>query len=222
MNPLVVRRSDARALLVRSDTPTLDGALRPLVADTVRAAVVEAGARPRDSADTEPHLAALAAAGADLGADPAAWMAIEVSVEAAPASRSGPSPPPRRRGRLARRARTGPRRGGHLLRPDPRALRVGGRDAGTTSRPFPSPSPPGRASLGARSSATAHGPSWPWTPAASIALIDRWRDLPKNRRRPFTTTQRDGWAEILHPSKQLGLRLDVQELPERIVHAIKA
>ena len=36
------------------------------------------------------------------------------------------------------------------------------------------------------------------------------------------TTQRDGWAEILHPSKQLGLRLDVHELPERIVHAIKA
>ena len=27
---------------------------------------------------------------------------------------------------------------------------------------------PGRTSLGARSSATAHGPSWPWTPAASI------------------------------------------------------
>ena len=37
MNLLVVRRFDARALLVRSDTPTLDGALRPLVADDVRA-----------------------------------------------------------------------------------------------------------------------------------------------------------------------------------------
>ena len=32
---------------------------------------------------------------------------------------------------------------------------------------------------------------------------------------------RDGWAEILYPGKQLGLRLSVQDLPERIVHAVR-
>lgn len=31
----------------------------------------------------------------------------------------------------------------------------------------------------------------------------------------------DGWAEILYPGKQLGLRLDLVELPERLVHAVR-
>jgi len=70
VTPLVVRRSDARALLVRSDTAALDAALQSLVADTMRAAVVER-ARAAGLSDTQPHLAALAAAGADLGTEPA-------------------------------------------------------------------------------------------------------------------------------------------------------
>ncbi|MBI5513867.1 MAG: hypothetical protein HY909_08875 [Deltaproteobacteria bacterium] len=39
----------------------------------------------------------------------------------------------------------------------------------------------------------------------------------KERPRP-----RDGWAELLYPGRQLGLRLDLQELPERVLHAVRA
>jgi hypothetical protein len=51
-------------------------------------------------------------------------------------------------------------------------------------------------------------------------LLSGWRDLPKDRRLRKTPV-RDGWAEILYPGKQLGLRLSVQDLPERIVHAVR-
>jgi DNA-binding XRE family transcriptional regulator len=51
-------------------------------------------------------------------------------------------------------------------------------------------------------------------------LLTGWRDLPKDRRTRKTPV-RDGWAEIIYPGKQLGLRLSVQDLPERIVHAIR-
>lgn len=51
-------------------------------------------------------------------------------------------------------------------------------------------------------------------------LLSGWRDLPKDRR-VRKTPVRDGWAEILYPGKQLGLRLSVQDLPERIVHAVR-
>jgi hypothetical protein len=200
--PLVVRRSALAPSSCDPPPPTLDAALRPLVADTVRAAVVER-VRAAGLADTEPHLAALAAAGADLGADPAAWMASRSASRAAPPSRSGPSPPPpptSSPGSASAHPTTPPR---------PRAAtgsagssRRGAATRTTTSRPSPSPSPPGRTSLGARSSRTAPGPSWPSTQGSiHHALLDRWRDLPKNRRRPYKTTQRDGWAEILHPEQ---------------------
>jgi hypothetical protein len=51
-------------------------------------------------------------------------------------------------------------------------------------------------------------------------LLSGWRDLPKDRRIRKTPV-RDGWAEVLYPGKQLGLRLSVQDLPERIVHAVR-
>lgn len=51
-------------------------------------------------------------------------------------------------------------------------------------------------------------------------LLTGWRDLPKDRRMRRTPV-RDGWAEIIYPGKQLGLRLSVQDLPERIVHAVR-
>lgn len=51
-------------------------------------------------------------------------------------------------------------------------------------------------------------------------LLTGWRDLPKDRRLRKTPV-RDGWAEIIYPGKQLGLRLSVQDLPERIVHAVR-
>ena len=51
-------------------------------------------------------------------------------------------------------------------------------------------------------------------------LLTGWRDLPKDRRMRKTPV-RDGWAEIIYPGKQLGLRLSVQDLPERIVHAVR-
>jgi len=51
-------------------------------------------------------------------------------------------------------------------------------------------------------------------------LLTGWRDLPKDRRLRRTPV-RDGWAEIIYPGKQLGLRLSVQDLPERIVHAVR-
>lgn len=51
-------------------------------------------------------------------------------------------------------------------------------------------------------------------------LLSGWRDLPKDRRLRKTPV-RDGWAEIIYPGKQLGLRLSVQDLPERIVHAVR-
>ncbi len=51
-------------------------------------------------------------------------------------------------------------------------------------------------------------------------LLTGWRDLPKDRRTRKTPV-RDGWAEIIYPGKQLGLRLSVQDLPERIVHAVR-
>ncbi|MFO0629339.1 MAG: hypothetical protein U0325_27430 [Polyangiales bacterium] len=51
-------------------------------------------------------------------------------------------------------------------------------------------------------------------------LLSGWRDLPKDRRARKIPV-RDGWAEILYPGKQLGLRLSVQDLPERIVHAVR-
>ena len=223
MNLLVVRRFDARALLVRSDTPTLDGALRPLVADDVRAAVVER-VRASGLSDTEPHLAALVAAGADLGADPVAWMAIEVSVEGSAGLPLWPlaAAPADVVAWLGERA------------PDTAAAATccdrirglfasGGRDTEDDEPPV-SVALAARAYLAWREIERDRARPFMALDAGNVhhALIDRWRDLPKNRRRPFTTTQRDGWAEILHPSKQLGLRLNVQELPERIVHAIKA
>jgi hypothetical protein len=51
-------------------------------------------------------------------------------------------------------------------------------------------------------------------------MLSGMRDLPKDRRLRKTPV-RDGWAEILYPGKQLGLRLSVQDLPERIVHAVR-
>jgi len=51
-------------------------------------------------------------------------------------------------------------------------------------------------------------------------MLSGMRDLPKDRR-VRKTPIRDGWAEILYPGKQLGLRLSVQDLPERIVHAVR-
>lgn len=51
-------------------------------------------------------------------------------------------------------------------------------------------------------------------------MLSGMRDLPKDRR-VRKTPVRDGWAEILYPGKQLGLRLSVQDLPERIVHAVR-
>jgi DNA-binding XRE family transcriptional regulator len=51
-------------------------------------------------------------------------------------------------------------------------------------------------------------------------LLTGWRDLPKDRKLRKTPVQ-NGWAEIIYPGKQLGLRLHVQDLPERIVHAVR-
>ncbi|MEZ4409240.1 MAG: hypothetical protein R3A52_22640 [Polyangiales bacterium] len=51
-------------------------------------------------------------------------------------------------------------------------------------------------------------------------LLSGWRDLPKDRRARKAKVV-DGWAEILYPGKQLGLRLSVQDLPERIIHAVR-
>ncbi|HNQ08645.1 MAG TPA: helix-turn-helix transcriptional regulator, partial [Tetrasphaera sp.] len=51
-------------------------------------------------------------------------------------------------------------------------------------------------------------------------LLTGWRDLPKDRKIRKTPVQ-NGWAEIIYPGKQLGLRLNVQDLPERIVHAVR-
>lgn len=51
-------------------------------------------------------------------------------------------------------------------------------------------------------------------------LLSGWRDLPKDRKLRKTPVQ-NGWAEIIYPGKQLGLRLNVQDLPERIVHAVR-
>ena len=51
-------------------------------------------------------------------------------------------------------------------------------------------------------------------------MLSGMRDLPKDRR-VRKAPVRDGWAEILYPGKQLGLRLSVQDLPERIVHAVR-
>ncbi len=51
-------------------------------------------------------------------------------------------------------------------------------------------------------------------------LLTGMRNLPKDRQLRKQKVQ-DGWAEILYPGKQLGLRLSVNELPERIVHAVR-
>jgi DNA-binding XRE family transcriptional regulator len=51
-------------------------------------------------------------------------------------------------------------------------------------------------------------------------LLSGWRDLPKDRKLRKIPVQ-SGWAEIIYPGKQLGLRLNVQDLPERIVHAVR-
>jgi hypothetical protein len=222
VTPLVVRHS-ARALLVRSATTELDAALRPLVADGVRAAVVER-VRAAGLADTQPHLVALAAAGAELGTDPTDWMALEVSVEGSTALPLWPlaAAPADVVTWLSERA------------PDSAAATVccdrirgffasGGRDADDDEPPI-SVAIAARAYLAWRAIEQDRARPFIAIDAGDIhhSLLGRWRDLPKSRQRPYKTTQREGWAEILHPSKQLGLRLDVHELPERIVHAIKA
>nr|MBK7067268.1 helix-turn-helix transcriptional regulator [Deltaproteobacteria bacterium] len=56
---------------------------------------------------------------------------------------------------------------------------------------------------------------------AHHALLNGWRDLPKDRQ-PHKTPVVDGWAEILAPTQQVRLQLDVRELPERIIHAVRA
>lgn len=222
MTPLVVRHS-ARAILVRSDTTELDTALRPLVADAVRAAVIER-IRAAGLADTQPHLVALAAAGADLGTDPTDWMALEVSIEGSTALPLWPlaAAPADVVAWLGERA------------PDPGAAtmccdRIRGLFASVTRDeddevPLVSVALAARAYLAWRAIEQDRTRPFMALDAGDIShtLLGRWRDLPKNRRRPYKTTQREGWAEILHPSKQLGLKLDVQDLPERIVHAIKA
>ncbi len=55
---------------------------------------------------------------------------------------------------------------------------------------------------------------------AHHALLNGWRDLPKDRQ-PHKTIVQDGWAEILASSQHIRLRLDVRELPERIIHAVR-
>ena len=57
--------------------------------------------------------------------------------------------------------------------------------------------------------------------AAHHAMLGAMRDLPKSPQRQVTTTQRDGWAEILHPNQQLSFRLDVRDLPVELVQAIQ-
>jgi len=221
VTPLVVRHS-ARALLVRSNTRELDAALSPLVADAIRAAVVER-VRAAGLADTQPHLAALATAGADLGADPTDWMALELSIEnstalplwplaAAPADvvtwLTEQAPDPAEAALCCERIRG--------------LFASGGRDDDDDAPPV-SVALAARAYLAWRAIEQDRARRFIALDAGDIhhALLGRWRDLPKNRKRPYATAQRDGWAEILHPGKQLGLRLDVHELPERIVHAIK-
>ncbi len=56
---------------------------------------------------------------------------------------------------------------------------------------------------------------------AHHALLNGWRDRPKDRQ-PHKTPVMDGWAEILAPTRQVRLQLDVRELPERIIHAVRA
>jgi hypothetical protein len=221
--PFVVRRPSARALLVPASATVLDAALRPLVADAVRSAVIDrVGAA--GLADTGPHLAALVAAGADLGPDPGAWMALEVRVEGSTALPLWPlaAAPADVVAWLGERA------------PDPGAAAAccdrirglfasGSRDEDDDQLPV-SVALAARAYLAWRAIEQDRARPFMALDAGNIhhTLLGRWRDLPKNRLRPYKTTQHDGWAEILHPSKQLGLRLDVHDLPERIVHAIKA
>ena len=223
MTPLVVRSPTARALLVRGDIAALLEALRPLVDDAVRAALVErvyAGGL----ADTRPHLAALAAAGTELGPDPAGWMALEVSVEGSIALPLWPlaAAPADVVAWLLERA------------PDRAAATMCGdqiRDFFASSGHDASDDgPPITVALAARAflawRALEHDRARPFIAldAGDVhhALLGRWRELPKGRQRAHKVPIRDGWAEILHPGKQLGLRLDMRELPERIVHAIKA
>lgn len=44
---------------------------------------------------------------------------------------------------------------------------------------------------------------------------------PRRPRGLRTAAAREGWAEVLYPGQQLGLRLDVRELPERLIEAIR-
>lgn len=55
---------------------------------------------------------------------------------------------------------------------------------------------------------------------AHHALLNGWRDLPKYKQ-PHKIQVQDGWAEILAPTQQLRLQIDVRDLPERIILAVR-
>lgn len=223
MTPLVVRGAAVRALLVHAGHAALDALLRPLVAEAVRLAVVERVCSA-GLADTALHTAALAAFEADLGPDLGAWIALEVSAEGNTALPLWPlaAAPADVVAWLGERA------------PDPVAASAcsnhirgffasGGREDEDDS-PLVTVALAARAYLAWRAIEQDRTRPFIALDAGDIhhTLLGSWRDLPKNRRRPYKTTQHNGWAEIIHPDKQLGLKLDVRDIPERIVHAIKA
>ena len=215
---LAVRHPTLRALLVRADLASLEAALGRLLADASRAAILDR-MRATGLADLRPHLAALTAVEPELAAEPEAWMPVEVHIEGGASIPLWPldATPANVVKWLAEQASD--KAAAALCGDQIRALFA---EIGRDSDEGVAVGLAARAWLAWQAIEQDRKRAFMALDAGDVhhKLLGGMRDLPKDRK-PRKVRVQDGWAEILHPGKPVGVRLNVQELPERIIHAVR-
>ena len=217
---ITARNAAGRVTLMRA--ADVDLLLAPLVSPALRAAVVER-VRAAGLDQVRAHAAVVATlAGEQAPRDVAAWTPVEVLRDGAALVSLWPldAPPAEVLAWLAAQA---PDAGAAAATGDRIRAWLGSADRGADD-----PSPldvalAARAWLAAQGIEADRARKFVALDAgpAHHALVGGMRDLPKSRRKAVAAPTRDGWAEILHPHRQLGLRLDVHDLPVRLVEAIR-
>lgn len=222
MHALVLRQPRLRAILVRSDRDALEAALGGLIADVSRGPVLDR-MRAVGIAETQAHLDLLRAASPEVGPDPDAWIALEIhtdqgsaiplwSVDAPPADiikwLTGQAPD-------AARAKSY----GALIREIFAEIfaEIRREDEFIVSIALIV-----RAWLAWNAIEEDRKRAFIAIDAGSAnhRLVSGWRNLPKDRR-PRKVAVREGKAELIGPDNKTAVSLNVQELPERIIHAVR-
>lgn len=220
MHALVLRQPRLRAILVRSDRDALEAALGGLIADASRGPVLDR-MRAAGIAETQAHLDLLRAASPEVGPDPDAWIALEIHTDQGSAIPLWPldAPP----GDIVK----------WLTGQAPDAARAN--SIGNQIREFLASSVREVDEDVAITLALVVRAWLAWNAieedrkrafiaidagSANHRLVSGWRDLPKDRR-PRKVMVREGKAELIGPDNKTALSLNVQELPERIIHAVR-